>query len=171
MVDSKYIVFLYYEYNHNTNIIVNDKNFNKLINLCLYESITSFFSQLEGRRYFSISICNPFIYKLISNLKFPYIIDSIIKVIPINNEYLIKSLTDSDGFIKAPFDSMNEEDYQLSKYEDYILSDSIFLNTLYLSDLNENNYLVRIYGKYEDKIPTNFLVFEDLSINISLKCK
>ena len=60
---------------------------------------------------------------------------------------------------------------QLSKYEDYIMKDSYFIQYLDNVKLHEDDSIVRIYGKYDDTIPINFLLFEDLSINISLKCK
>jgi hypothetical protein len=171
MVDNRYIVLLYYDYNHSTDIIENDKKLNKLINLSIYESVSKFFSQLDSRRYYCVVIDSPFIYKLIKLLVYPYTIDTIFKFIPCFNELLISSLTDSQGFLKAPFDSVKEENYQLSKYEDYIMKESYFIQYLDNVKLHEDDLIVRIYGNYDDTIPINFLLFEDLSINISLKCK
>ena len=170
MIDNKYIVLFYYDYDHNTNIIENDKKINSVINLSIYDSVSNFFSQLDSRRYFCIVISTPFIYKLIKLLKYPLKIDTIFKILPDLNESLLSSLTDSQGFIKAPFDSVTEKDYQLSKYEDYFIEDNIFIESLDNNIIKEGDTLVRIFGKYENTIPLNFLMFEDLSINISLKC-
>jgi len=169
MVDNKYIVLLYYEYNHNTDIIVNDKKLNKLINLSIYDSISNFFSQLEYRRYFCVVIDSPFIYKLIKLITYPYKIDTIFKIIPTDNQLLLSSLTDSQGFIKAPFESINEDNYQLSKYENYIIKNPYFIKYIENLNINTDELIVRIYGNYKDTIPINFLLFEDLSINISLR--
>jgi hypothetical protein len=169
MIDNKYIVLFYYDYDHNTNIIENDKKVINIVNLSVYDSISMFFSQLESRRYFCTLISNPFIYKLIKVLKYPCKIDTIFKILPDLNELLLSSLTDSQGFIKAPFESTSKEDYQLNKYEDYILEDTSFITYLDNVKLQQGDVLVRIFGKYDETIPLNFLLFEDLSINISLK--
>ena len=171
MIDNKYIVLLYYDYDHNTNIIENDKKVNKLISICIYDSVSNFFSQLDSRRYYCILISSPFIYKLIKLITYPYKIDTILKIIPDYNELLLSSLTDSEGFIKTPFESVNEEDYQLNKYEDYLIKDFHYITYLDNIKFHEDDLIVRIYGKYQDTIPINFLLFDDLSINISLKCK
>ena len=171
MIDNKYIVLFYYDYDHKTNIIENDKKIQSAINLSIYESVSKFFSQLDSRRYFCIIISTPFIYKLIKVVKYPLKIDTIFKILPDLNESLLSSLTDSQGFIKAPFDSVTEEDYQLSKYEDYFMEDIKYVENIENVKLQKGDILVRIYGKYENTIPLNFLMFEDLSINISLKCR
>ena len=170
MIDNKYIVLFYYDYDHNTDIIENDKKIKSLINLCIYDSVSNFFSQLDSRRYFCIVISAPFIYKLVKLLKYPLKIDTIFKILPELNESLLSSLTDSQGFIKAPFDSVIEENYQLSKYEDYFIEDYIFIESINNVKIKEDDTLVCIFGKYENTVPINFLMFEDLSINISLKC-
>lgn len=171
MIDNKYIVLFYYDYDHKTDIIENDKKIQSTINLSIYESVSKFFSQLDSRRYFCIVITTPFIYKLIKVVKYPLKIDTIFKILPDLNESLLSSLTDSQGFIKAPFDSVTEEDYQLSKYEDYFMEDIKYVENIENVKLQTGDILVRIYGRYENTIPLNFLMFEDLSINISLKCK
>lgn len=171
MIDNKYIVLFYYDYDHKTDIIENDKKIQSAINLSIYDSVFKFFSQLDSRRYFCVVISTPFIYKLIKVVKYPLKIDTIFKILPDLNESLLSSLTDSQGFIKAPFDSVTEEDYQLSKYEDYFMEDIKYVENIENVKLQKGDILVRIYGRYENTIPLNFLMFEDLSINISLKCK
>jgi hypothetical protein len=171
MIDNKYIVLFYYDYDHKTDIIENDKKIQSVINLSIYESVSKFFSQLDSRRYFCIVISTPFIYKLIKVVKYPLKIDTIFKILPDLNESLLSSLTDSQGFIKAPFDSVTEEDYQLSKYEDYFMEDIKYVENIENVKLQKGDILVRIYGRYTNTIPLNFLMFEDLSINISLKCR
>ena len=108
MMNNKYIIFLYYEYNHKTDIINIDNKVDKLINLTIYDKIYKYFSQLESRRYYVVSIYNLHIYKLIKILRFPFKIDSILKVLKGN---IIQK--DKYGFTKVNFDTSSNNKLQL----------------------------------------------------------
>lgn len=179
MMNNKYIIFLYYEYNHKTDIINIDNKLDKLINLTVYDKIYKFFSQPESRRYYVISIYNLHIYKLIKILRFPFTIDSILKVLKVN---VIQK--DKYGFTKVNFDigdnniiqpittknNDNEyNEYQINKYKNYILEPENILLELYKMTNNQDK-IVRIYGPdYNNLVPINFQLTEDLTIYVYLK--
>jgi hypothetical protein len=228
MMNNKYIIFLYYEYNHKTDIINIDNKLDKLINLTIYDKIYKYFSQIESRRYYVVSIYNLHIYKLIKILRFPFKIDSILKVLKGN---LMQK--DKYGFTKVNFDtSGNDElqlittnnndndneyhdneyhdneyhdneyhdneyhdneyhdneyhdneyhdneyhdneynDYQISKYKNYILEPENISVELYKMT-NNLDKIVRIYGpEYDNIVPINFQLTEDLTIYVSLKTR
>ena len=175
MMNNKYIIFLYYEYNHKTDIVNIDNKLEKLINLTIYDKQHKFFSQLESRRYYVVSIYNLHIYKLIKILRFPFKIDSILKVLKGN---IMQK--DKYGFTKVNFNTTNNDneyndneynDYQISKYKNYILEPeniSLELNKM----TNNQDKIVRIYGpEYTNSVPINFQLTEDLTIYVSLKTR
>jgi hypothetical protein len=216
-MNNKYIIFLYYEYNHKTDIINIDNKVDKLINLTIYDKIYKYFSQLESRRYYVVSIYNLHIYKLIKILRFPFKIDSILKVLKGklmqkdkygftkvnfdtigNNKLQLVTTNDNDNkhYDNEHYDNDNEyydneyydndneyydndneyydneyNDYQISKYKNYILELENIPLILYKMTNNQDK-IVRIYGPdYDNIVPINFQLTEDLTIYVSLKTR
>jgi len=184
-MNNKYIIFFYYEYNHKSNIINLDNKIEKLMNMTIYDKFYKFFSQLDSRRYYVISIYNPHIHKLIKILKFPLKIETIYKVLR-NDNIEIK---DKDGFVNINFDTYHKDNtsvlntnyhqyenshdsynnYQFKKYESYFIN-KINIPKETLTLINNNNELVRIFGyNFNDTVPSNFQLTEDLIIYVSLK--
>ena len=83
---------------------------------------------------------------------------------------------DENGYVNANFDlgnnnlDMDDNEFQILKYENYIFDS--YLDYLEKININDNEKLVRIYGKdYNNTVPKNFLLFDDLAITLSILCK
>lgn len=194
MMNNKYIIFLYYEYNHKSDIINIDNKCEKLINMTNYDKKYKFFSPLDSRRYFVVSIYSPHIFKLIKITRFPLIIESIMKVLKTGaynkDEYGFTSIDlnykanntisdDTHNYCLNDDFQIDEyeyeyNDYQINKYTNYFVKD-IYLCSELFENLNiseKNHKMVRIYGiKYDDIVPMNFQLTEDLTIYVSLKTR
>lgn len=186
MVLKDYIVYIAYDYDTNTNIIELDANLRHLIKDIPYWADFFFFSQLESKRFLKLEVRTPFIYKVIKLLKRPYRINSIMKVIDLNNiyDYMDKDFfyaIDTDMIVNCPnYKSVaNAISNDIASTQNYCEYQN---NFEYKSDGNHTTQtdvtqyqnpdtykIIRIYGhNYQDTIELNRLHIDDLSVVLSI---
>ena len=152
MVGKDYIVYITYNYDDKTNIIKYDSVLLELIQNLPYKNEVFFFSQLEGKRFLKLDICNPYIFKLVKTLKFPFLINSIIRIIDLNNvsNYYEKDFfyaIDLDKIINSPkYDTVSsaisQEILENQNYVDYLNHNEWVENKLFVPRNNSNNNLL-----------------------------
>lgn len=192
MVSKDYIVYITYNYNDDTQIIKYDTVLLELIESLPYKKKFFFFSQLEGKRFLKLEIFHPYIYKLVKILQFPFVIDTILRVINLNdtmNHYdddffysidtnlITNSPTYNLEMKNLTGDCIHDVETKTQKKDEWVRN-KLTVPTKELENELEDyqdsepiskSKIIRIFGNsYPDTLPLNKLHLDDLSIVISI---